>query len=59
MEKHWGANTFKVVERSDIGDYGYCTVCLDDMHRFKSQGNRPLHYNSHKRAIRLGLWGKR
>ena len=40
-EKHWGKHTFKIVEKSDIGQYGYCTVCLADMQAFKSDGYKP------------------
>jgi len=62
-KRHWGIDTF--IQTSNLGPmglsngkYGYCSVCYADMQIFDSDG-LVRHYNSHKEAISLGLWGKR
>lgn len=63
--RHWKPSDFVVTDSvSYLNDgqvsmrQGYCRVCLADMQAFASRGWKPLHYNSHQTAKRLGIWGK-
>lgn len=55
--RHWGIDTFVQTEQSDLGKHGYCSKCYGDMQIFNSDGI-VRHYESHKTAKALGLWGK-
>lgn len=63
LKRHWEDADFKVVKTTPgfAADgkgnrYGYCAKCFGDMQQFG--GKHILHYNSHKMAKSLGLWGK-
>jgi len=65
---HYSEATFIQTDRNPAYDgsaadnrVGYCSVCLCDMQSFgKSGANGSLrHYNSHRCAVRLAMWGKR
>ena len=64
-KRHWKRSDYVVTDRACYRDdgvvdmtKGYCRVCLADMQAFASKGWKPLHYNSHQVAKRLGIWGK-
>ena len=61
-KRHWGIDTFVQTSGSghlglSMGKYGYCSKCYADMQIFNSDGI-VRHYNSHKYAKALGLWGR-
>jgi hypothetical protein len=69
-KRHWKHSDFVVTSTSTYDDgasinyFGYCNVCKGDMQQFgvtpeNKETKAILHYNSHKNAARLGLWGKR
>lgn len=56
--RHWQHSDFVITNQDSQGRYGYCGKCYGDMQVFNSDGLY-RHYNSHKHAASLGLWGKR
>jgi len=60
-KRHWGIDTFVQTSNTgtmglSMGKYGYCSKCFGDMQILSDGIIR--HYNSHKYAKALGLWGK-